>query len=255
MSRAVVRVTKRNHPEGRRFLVKAYPKDGEWRQLRLSEQIVRKLRSHITAYGLADGDLLFARRGELAPQPPRPPVLPDPSTLGLTEPNARGRRYRHGTTTAYGLGKCRCEHCRHAVTLYRRERRVSGKDRPSTGQRDTADLHINPNWFRDSAMKPAFDAAGISGATFHSLRHAHASWLLAGGADIHVVKERLGHAKISTTEGYLNALPGADETALAALGKIRSGEQGSAELDAARKEIDDLKAALVNLTLRLTQLA
>ena len=28
---------------------------------------------------------------------------------------------------------------------------------------------------------------------------AHASWLLAGGADIQVVKERLGHAAITTT--------------------------------------------------------
>ena len=55
VSRAVVRVTKRNHPEGRRFLVKAYPKDGEWRQFRLSEQIVRKLRAHIAAYGLTEG--------------------------------------------------------------------------------------------------------------------------------------------------------------------------------------------------------
>jgi len=35
------------------------------------------------------------------------------------------------------------------------------------------------------------------------------------------VKERLGHAKISTTEGYLHTLPDADQTALAALDKIR----------------------------------
>jgi site-specific recombinase XerD len=39
----------------------------------------------------------------------------------------------------------------------------------------------------------------------HGLRHAHASWLLAGGADLQVVRERLWHAKISTTEGHLNA--------------------------------------------------
>ena len=39
---------------------------------------------------------------------------------------------------------------------------------------------------------------------FHDLRHSHASWLLAGGADLQVVKERLGHASIMTTQRYLN---------------------------------------------------
>ena len=54
------------------------------------------------------------------------------------------------------------------------------------------------------------------------MRHAHASWLLAGGADLQVVKERLGHASISTTEKYLHSLPTADETALDALTRIRN---------------------------------
>jgi site-specific recombinase XerD len=54
------------------------------------------------------------------------------------------------------------------------------------------------------------------------LRHAHASWLLAGGADIQIVKERLGHATIATTERYLHTLPDADETALDALNAIRN---------------------------------
>ncbi len=57
----------------------------------------------------------------------------------------------------------------------------------------------------------------------HDLRHAHASWLLAGGADLQVVKERLGHASIATTELYLHTLPDADDTALDALSKIRKG--------------------------------
>jgi hypothetical protein len=72
------------------------------------------------------------------------------------------------------------------------------------------------------------------------------------------VKERLGHAKISTTEGYLHTLPEADETALTALAKIRTSadQQGSgddvAELEAARKHIEELKAAIVDLSLKFS---
>ena len=56
----------------------------------------------------------------------------------------------------------------------------------------------------------------------HDLMHAHASWLLAGGADLQVVKQRLGHGSLRTTERYLHTLPEADETALKALSKIRN---------------------------------
>jgi site-specific recombinase XerD len=56
----------------------------------------------------------------------------------------------------------------------------------------------------------------------HDLRHAHASWLLAGGADLQVVKQRLGHGSLRTTEKYLHTLPDADETALDALYKMRN---------------------------------
>src|SRR3954452_14731403 len=33
----------------------------------------------------------------------------------------------------------------------------------------------------------------------HDLRHAHASWLLAGGSDLKSVMDRRGHAQITTT--------------------------------------------------------
>ena len=56
----------------------------------------------------------------------------------------------------------------------------------------------------------------------HDLRHAHASWLLAGGADLQVVKERLGHGSLRTAEKYLHTLPDADGTALEALSKMRN---------------------------------
>ena len=45
---------------------------------------------------------------------------------------------------------------------------------------------------------------------------------VAGGADLQVVRERLGHGSLRTTERYLHTLPDADETALDALAKIRS---------------------------------
>ena len=45
--------------------------------------------------------------------------------------------------------------------------------------------------------------------------------MLAGGADLQVVKQRLGHGSLRTTERYLHTLPDADETALEALSKIR----------------------------------
>jgi site-specific recombinase XerD len=57
------------------------------------------------------------------------------------------------------------------------------------------------------------------------MRHAHASWTLAGGADLQMVKDRLGHGSISTTEKYLHTLPEAGDLALGAFSKIRNRAQ------------------------------
>jgi site-specific recombinase XerD len=77
--------------------------------------------------------------------------------------------------------------------------------------------------FRRQIWKPATEAADLEiSIRIHDLRHAHASWLLAGGADLQIVKERLGHASIATTARYLHTLPTADETALTALSNIRN---------------------------------
>ena len=74
---------------------------------------------------------------------------------------------------------------------------------------------------KDQRLTPRSTISG------HDLRHAHASWLLAGGADLQVVKERLGYASIMTTQKYLHTLPDAEETALDAFAKIRNrGREG-----------------------------
>jgi site-specific recombinase XerD len=75
--------------------------------------------------------------------------------------------------------------------------------------------------FRTGGWQPATVAAELPGVRIHDLRHAHASWLLAGGADLKTVMDRLGHSQIQTTQKYLHALPGADDQALAAYQRTR----------------------------------
>ncbi len=222
ISRAVVEVNPKFHPDGGRFLVKDYPKDKKCRRFKLSAQIIAKLSAHIDESDLRRGDLLFSVQEDTsAPSTPLP--FADPESLGLTDPNDRGRRYGHGTLSAYSAGKCRCQPCRDAYARYRSTRRAAGHDAPRRGRRRDTDGHIPRDWFRTAIWIPALKAAEIQNRVrMHDLRHAHASWLLAGGADLQVVKERLGHASISTTEKYLHTLPEADETALSALHNIRN---------------------------------
>ncbi|MQY06249.1 tyrosine-type recombinase/integrase [Actinomadura macrotermitis] len=247
VSRAVVELVPEYHPEGKRFLVKEYPKDKRTRRFKLSPQITTKLKAHIEAQNLTSNDLLFARRHT----PPKPPLhLVEPTDPTFTAPN--GRTYAHGTITAYNLGKCKCDHCRGAYAAYRASRRAKGKDNPRKPRVVDTDPHISANWFRKHCWHPARDAAALDWSPrIHDLRHAHASWLLAGGADLQVVKERLGHRKISTTERYLHTLPTADETALEALNKIRNtfaitdlDLQG--QLQEAQAKIAQLQAALAD---------
>jgi integrase len=81
---------------------------------------------------------------------------------------------------------------------------------------------ISRNTFRTRVWRPAIKASGIDfDVRVHDLRHAHASWLLAGGSDLKSVMDRMGHAQITTTQKYLHALPAADAKNLDALNRIR----------------------------------
>ena len=77
------------------------------------------------------------------------------------------------------------------------------------------------NTFRTRVWLPAVEASGIDfSVRMHDLRHAHASWLLAGGADLKGVMERMGHAQIQTTQKYLHTLPDTDQKNLDAFSRI-----------------------------------
>lgn len=214
VSRAVVEVNPKFHPEQGRFLVKEYPKDREWRRFKLSPQIARKLQAHVTNCSLGRDELLFAftRDDAVASEPVAVSVL---ERFELTTPNDQGRQYGHGTLSGYSAGKCRCPTCRSAYATYRARRRAASIDQPRGNRSLDTDGHIPANWFRRQIWQTAVQAADLGiRVRVHDLRHAHASWLLAGGADLQVVKERLGHGSIATTEKYLHTLPEADETAL-----------------------------------------
>ena len=138
----IVEVSK-DSPTGERMVFKAYPKDDEFRTLRVSQTLLDVLAARIESMGLGRDDLLF----------------------------------------------------------------------PST--RTKGDVPLSRNTFRTRYWRPALERAGIDfQVRVHDLRHAHASWLLAGGADLKTVMERLGHAQIQTTQKYLHTLPDADDKAL-----------------------------------------
>src|SRR5262245_8658653 len=57
-------------------------------------------------------------------------------------------------------------------------------------------------------------ANGLPAVSFHSLRHAHASTLIAKGVDILTISRRLGHSKATITlDVYGHLIEGADAAA------------------------------------------
>jgi integrase len=85
---------------------------------------------------------------------------------------------------------------------------------------------ISRNTFRTRIWLPTIKKSRVAfDVRVHDLRHAHASWLLAGGSDLKAVMDRMGHAQITTTQKYLHPMPDADQKNLTALDRIRNPNQ------------------------------
>lgn len=79
--------------------------------------------------------------------------------------------------------------------------------------------------FNSRIWKPAVARAAIGKSpNLHDLRHSYASWLVAAGAPLNVVQQKLGHEDIRTTiHTYSHASPGADMDVVGVLDRAMSG--------------------------------
>jgi len=93
---------------------------------------------------------------------------------------------------------------------------------------DGSELHYS-NW-RQRVWVPAVAKAGLGGLTFHALRHANATAMVALSVDIKTAQARVGHRRSSTLlDIYAQATTAGDRRAADELGRFFLGQAGRVE--------------------------
>ncbi|MGI8774561.1 MAG: tyrosine-type recombinase/integrase, partial [Actinomycetota bacterium] len=112
-------------------------------------------------------------------------------------------------------------------TLRRQSLRLEGLRSRAGGAWQNHDLvvcHPDGTPIRPDSLTHAFSRVAKEVGlplTFHGLRHAHASLMLAGGVHLKVVSDRLGHSTIAiTADLYSHVTPALDGEAAAALDEL-----------------------------------
>lgn len=215
LSRAVSDVGDDNNPDGTgRFHVRDTTKGGESsaRLMSIPQELADALLAYFNENRFRPTDLVFPARlvspgyGKQRIKAATTELTPEfIETLGVTEPNEKGRVYKHGTTTAYTTGKCKCQWCRQAMAEYqaaRRAKRAKGEGKQIGAPRTNITGHLPADVWQRIWESALLDANLDPTIGVHSIRHSVAVWMLENGDAMPVVAAQLGHNDIRTTAQY-----------------------------------------------------
>lgn len=91
------------------------------------------------------------------------------------------------------------------------------------------DRPMNGDWFVKRVYKPALRAAGISGITWHDLRHTFASRLAEKGHSLHTIGTLLGNVTPSMAKRYANLSGGHLAEAVNSISTLPAAETSAAD--------------------------
>lgn len=216
VTRSVVKVSRKNHPQGKTFLVRDYTKNGTTRALRLDREVIQLIAEHQKEHEIGDGDLLFPAELLCPPRKTMAGLTPEEiAALGNCASLPNGRVYAHGTMGAYTQVKCRCPGCRQWARDYEASRRhdKGARRRRWEKSRDPDELYLDKNIWNRIWGQAVTDSGIPFKPTAYQVRHTHASWLIDAGESPKSVMHRLGQADLRTTARYVHVMDEYGESA------------------------------------------